>query len=86
ERWDTVLREGVPAGFRFIDAFAAEAAHEIENAARCGSDCEIRVRGVKVPSEINIEIKPHANRWITSNNKKIDIRGPVFTTVRMRVV
>jgi len=39
-----------------------------------------------VPSEINIEIKPHANRWITSNNKKIDIRGPVFTTVRMRVV
>lgn len=86
ERWDTVLREGVPAGFRFIDAFAAEAAHEIENAARCGSDCETRVRGVKVPSEINIEIKPHANRWITSNNKKIDIRGPVFTTVRMRVV
>lgn len=86
EKWDTVFREGVPAGFRFIDAFAAQAAHDIENASRCGNDCETRVRGVKVPSEINIEIKPHANRWITSNNKKIDIRGPVFTTVRMRVV
>ncbi|MHC1574314.1 MAG: hypothetical protein ACXQTY_00705 [Candidatus Methanogasteraceae archaeon] len=42
-------------------------------------------KGVKVPSDINIEIKPHANRWITSGNKKIDIRGPVFTMVRMEV-
>ncbi len=47
--------------------------------------CEVRVKVVKVPSEINIEIKPHANRWITSGNKKIDIRGPVFTMVRMEV-
>jgi len=47
--------------------------------------CEVRVKGVKVPSEINIEIKPHANQWITSGNKKIDIRGPVFTMVRMEV-
>ena len=35
-------------GFRFIDAFAAQAAHEIEDALRCGNDCETRVRGVKV--------------------------------------
>ena len=55
------------------------------NAKLCGVGCEVRVKGVKVPSEINIEIKPHANRWITSGNKKIDIRGPVFTTVRMEV-
>jgi O-phosphoseryl-tRNA synthetase len=85
EKWDTVFTEGVSAGFRFIDAFAAEAAREIENAARCGVGCEVRVKGVKVPSEINIDIKPHANRWITSGNKKIDIRGPVFTMVRMEV-
>jgi len=29
--------------------------------------------------------KPYANRWITSGNKKIDIREPVFTMVRMEV-
>jgi O-phosphoseryl-tRNA synthetase len=85
-KWDHVFEDGVPAGFRFIDAFASEAASEIEDAARCGRGCEIRVKGVKVPSEINIEIKPHANRWITSSNKKIDIRGPVFTMVRAEVV
>ncbi len=86
EKWDHVFKEGVPAGFRFIDAFAAQAAREIEDAARCGTGCEIRVKGVKVPSEINIEIAPYMNRWITSNNKKIDIRGPVFTMVQMDVM
>ena len=74
EKWDTVFTEGVSAGFKFIDAFAAQAAREIENAARCGVGCEVRVKGAKVPSEINIEIKPHANRRITSGNRKIDIR------------
>ena len=85
-KWDHVFEDGVPAGFRFIDAFASEAAREIENAARCGKGCEHRVKGVKLPSEINIEIKPHANRWITSSNKKIDIRGPVFTMVRSEIM
>ena len=47
--------------------------------------CEVRAKGVKVPSEINIEIKSHTNRWITSGNKKIDIRGSVFTMVRVEV-
>jgi len=74
EKWDTVFTEGISTGFRFIDTFAAQVACEIENAARCGIGCEVRVKGVKVPSEINIEIKPHVNRWITSGNKKIDIR------------
>ncbi|HDJ37604.1 MAG TPA: O-phosphoserine--tRNA ligase [Methanosarcinales archaeon] len=86
EKWDHVFAEGIPAGFRFIDAFASQAAREIEDAARCGRGCEVRVKGVKVPSEINIEIAPYANRWITSGNRKIDIRGPVFTAVRMEVV
>ncbi len=70
-------------GIRFIDAFAAAAASEIEEAVASGeSEWETRVRIVKVPSEINIKLEPLAQRFITSNNKKIDIRGPVFTTVR----
>jgi O-phosphoseryl-tRNA synthetase len=40
---------------------------------------------VKVPSEINFRLEPLAQRFITSNKKKIDIRGPVFTTVRATI-
>ncbi len=73
-------------GIRFIDAFAAAAACEIEEAVASGeSEWETRVRIVKVPSEINIKLEPLAQRYITSNKKKIDIRGPVFTTVRAEI-
>ncbi|MDD4331358.1 MAG: O-phosphoserine--tRNA ligase [Methanosarcinaceae archaeon] len=70
-------------GIRFIDAFSAQAAAEIEEAARTGKAEQIsRVRIVKVPSEVNLKIKPLAQRYITGKKKKIDIRGPIFTTVK----
>ncbi len=73
-------------GIRFIDAFAAQAAFEIEEAVTSGeSEWETRARIIKVPSEINIKLEPLAQRFITSNKKKIDIRGPVFTTVRAEI-
>lgn len=73
-------------GIRFIDAFAAQAACEIEEAVASGeSEWETRARIIKVPSEINIKLEPLAQRFITSNKKKIDIRGPVFTTVRAEI-
>ncbi|WP_445475209.1 O-phosphoserine--tRNA ligase [Methanococcoides methylutens] len=73
-------------GVRFLDAFAAQAAREIEEAVESGeSTVETRVRIVKVPSEINIKLDPLAQRYITGKNKKIDIRGPVFTTVRAEI-
>ena len=73
-------------GIRFIDAFAAQAAFEIEEAVASGeSEWETRARIIKVPSEINIKLEPLAQRFITSNKKKIDIRGPVFTTVRAEI-
>lgn len=83
QKWEEQFKNGIPTGIRFIDAFAARAAAEIEDAVLKGETRETRVRGVKVASEINIRIDPVAQRWITSNKKKIDIRGPVFTTVRM---
>jgi O-phosphoseryl-tRNA synthetase len=73
-------------GVRFIEAFAAQAAKEIEDAVENGEkDCETRVRIVKVPSEINIKLDPLAQRYITGKKQKIDIRGPVFTTVRTEI-
>ena len=50
----------------------------------CGS--ETRARIIKVPSEINVMIDTIAQRYITGLQKKIDTRGPVFTTVKMEIV
>ncbi|MCM1987539.1 MULTISPECIES: O-phosphoserine--tRNA ligase [Methanococcoides] len=73
-------------GVRFIEAFAAQAAKEIEEAVDNGEkECETRVRIVKVPSEINIKLDPLGQRYITGKKQKIDIRGPVFTTVRTEI-
>jgi O-phosphoseryl-tRNA synthetase len=38
----------------------------------------VRVKIAKYPSDVNLKIDPVVRRFITSNNKKIDIRGPVF--------
>ncbi|MPN46978.1 hypothetical protein SDC9_194577 [bioreactor metagenome] len=42
----------------------------------------VRVRIVKVPSEVNLKIGSTAQRYITGKNKKIDVRGPVFTSIK----
>ncbi|MDK2892178.1 O-phosphoserine--tRNA ligase [Methanohalophilus sp.] len=73
-------------GIRFIDALASKAAREIEVAIEKGlSETETRARIIKTPAEINISLSPLAQRFITGKNKKIDIRGPVFTTIRAEI-
>ncbi|MEW6592140.1 MAG: O-phosphoserine--tRNA ligase [Candidatus Hadarchaeota archaeon] len=77
-----VRAKGSATNIRFIDAFAALAASEIENAAEKGErQVQVRARNVKLPSDINLVIDDVGQRYITANNKRIDIRGPVFTTV-----
>lgn len=85
-RWDEAFKNGVTTGIRYIDAFAARCAKEIEESVRKGEGSETRVRIIKVPSEINIRIDPIAQRYITGLKKKIDTRGPVFTTVRTEMI
>jgi O-phosphoseryl-tRNA synthetase len=85
-RWDDAFNNGTSTGIRYIDAFAARCARDIETAAQKGEGSETRVRIIKVPSEINIRIDPIAQRYITGNKRKIDTRGPVFTTVRMEII
>lgn len=87
KKWRKVLENhSARTGVRFLDAFACQAAKDIEDAVANGkSEVETRVRIVKVPSEINIRLEPLAQRFITSNKRKIDIRGPVFTTVRATI-
>ena len=78
------MSSGISTGITYIAAFAAEAAHEIEGALKEGNkELEVRIKISRSPNDINIRIDPIAKRYITSQNKKIDLRGPVFTTVRM---
>ncbi len=90
KRWESVFETGVPSNIRFLDAFAALAAYEIENwvqavkaraGARAGESMSVRVRIVRSGSDINIKIDDLAVRYITSQKNRIDIRGPVFITV-----
>lgn len=77
--------KGLSTGISYIQAFAAEAAYAVEQAVQEGkNELEVRVRISRSPSDINLQIDPVAIRYITSRNKRIDLRGPVFTTVRMQ--
>ncbi len=71
------------AASTYIEGIANLVAWGIEQAAaEDRQPDEIKIKGVKRPSDINLKISDSVNRFITSNNKKIDIRGPVFTTIR----
>lgn len=85
-RWEEAFQEGVPTGIRYIDAFAEAAAYEVEAATQANKDSETRVRIVRTPAEINIKIDSALDRYITSHKHKMDLRGPVFTTVRSQII
>jgi O-phosphoseryl-tRNA synthetase len=75
-------RRGVSTGISYMRAFASLAAQEIERAVREGKRrVRVRVPIVKLLSDINLELEEPAQRYITDNEKRIDVRGPVFTTV-----
>ncbi|MHC1579406.1 MAG: O-phosphoserine--tRNA ligase [Candidatus Alkanophagales archaeon] len=90
EKWRPVFERGVPTGIRYVDGFAALAAHEIERFVMSGgggeNELRVRVRVVRSPSDVNVKVDDVAVRYITSKGKKIDVRGPMFTTVRCRIL
>ena len=85
-RWEEAFTEGVTTGIRYIDSFAALAAYEIEVATMAGKESETRARIVRSPGDINIKIHPALERYITSYKHKMDLRGPMFTTVKSEIL
>lgn len=85
EKWKQVRTEGVPTGITYLSAVSALAAARIEEAARCGKGTAVQVKMAKLPSDINLKIDEYAMRFITDNKKKVDVRGPVFLSVRSAV-
>jgi O-phosphoseryl-tRNA synthetase len=85
EKWKQVRTEGISTGISYLSAVAALAAARIEEAARCRKSTVVQVKMAKLPSDINLKIDEFAMRAVTDNNKKVDVRGPVFLSVRSTV-
>jgi O-phosphoseryl-tRNA synthetase len=85
EKWKQVRTDGVSTGISYLSAVAALAAARIEAAARCGKSTTVQVKMAKLPSDINLKIEDYAMRAVTDNNKKVDVRGPVFLSVRSAI-
>lgn len=81
EKFNGYFTNCVTTYIRYIDAFAQLAGAEVEDKIRESDGFEIGIKMVKRLSDINLKIVETAHRYITDNNKKIDVRGPMFITV-----
>jgi O-phosphoseryl-tRNA synthetase len=81
-----VREAGVHTGISFMRAFADLVGRRAEIIAETGGAEEIQVKNVKQPSDINVEIDDAARRFITSSGKRVDVRGPFFTTAVVEVL
>ncbi|WP_202318347.1 O-phosphoserine--tRNA ligase [Archaeoglobus neptunius] len=83
KKWKSYFDEGVSTGVRYIDSFAYLAAERIEEAAMFGrDDVVVRVRVVENLSDVNMYIHENLRRYVISRRGKIDVRGPMFVTVK----
>ena len=85
EKWKPVRTGGVSTGITYVTAVAALAAARIEEASQCKTGTTVQVKMAKLPSDINLKIEDYAMRFITDNKKKVDVRGPVFLSVRSAI-
>ncbi len=80
--FEEVKKEGTKTGISYLSALANLAAHEIERAVLEGEEeVKVRTRIVRGLGDVNLRLDESALRYITTNNKLIDVRGPVFMTV-----
>ncbi|WP_290598205.1 MULTISPECIES: O-phosphoserine--tRNA ligase [unclassified Archaeoglobus] len=85
-RWRSYFEEGVTTGIRYIDAISYLSARKIEEAAFAGDkEVMVKVRVVENLSDINLYIQDNLRRYILWKRGKIDVRGPVFVTVKAEV-
>lgn len=77
---------GVRTGISFMRAFADLVGRRAEVLAETGGTEEIQVKNVKQPSDINVGIEEAARRFITARGKRVDVRGPFFTTAVVEVL
>jgi len=79
--------KGVSTGIRYLDAIAALAVAAIEKKINGGEigEVNVRVKIAKLPSDVNIRVEDAAVSCITSKNKRITVKGPVFVGIKAKI-
>jgi O-phosphoseryl-tRNA synthetase len=78
--------EGVATGIRYIDALCFKITSKLEEAfVSNNSEFKVKVPIVRSLSDINLKIDDIALKQIMSKNKVIDVRGPVFLNVEVKI-
>lgn len=80
------VEKGIPTNIRYMDSLAAKTAFKIEEAILSGSD-ELAIRSTiaRSLSDVNLNLNEIAMNYINNENKLIDIRGPIFSTIKLEV-
>ncbi len=80
------LKEGISTGLSYMDGIAAHAAYKIEEMVVSGVDkTTLRVPISRSLSDINLIVDEVGLSYITSKNRAIDLRGPIFCTIRAEI-
>ncbi len=78
------LSDAKKTQIRYLDAFSKLVGSEIETKLDAGEVQDmaaISVGIIREMEDINLQIDSKAFRYLLTNNKKIDVRGPMFITV-----
>ncbi len=80
------VKKGIPTGIKYIDSLAAKIAYKIEEAVLSGEN-ELIIRNtiIRSLSDVNLKLDDLAMNYINNENKNIDIRGPIFSTIRLKI-
>ena len=74
---------------RYLDAFSKLVANTIERKLETGhlrDTLEINIGIIKEMEDINLQLDGAALRYLLTNNKKIDVRGPMFINVEYKLI
>lgn len=81
-----VKKKGANTGLSYLRGIANLAAHEIERGVKQGKKkITVKVKTVKSLGDVNLALDRAARRYVTANSKTLDIRGPVFVTIKADV-
>ncbi len=84
KKLDEVKEKGIYAGFSYLDAVLNLFAAGIEEFIRKEKkEAFFQVKMAKTPADVNITVGKAARRFITSKNKGIYVKGPVFTALEV---
>ncbi|MGB7970191.1 MAG: O-phosphoserine--tRNA ligase, partial [Methanobacterium sp.] len=81
------INNGIPTGISYMDGVAAYASYKIEEMIVSNTnEMSIRTTLSKSLSDINLKLDKVALNYITGNNRVIDLRGPIFTTITCEIL